>query len=293
MSAQAPPELSKEHRRELARAYKLLERDSLATKLAEWAGKPLENVLSHIPGPLRARAERAIEKAILECLKIAVNSFKDAPQRRPRTGFAALTAGLAGGVGGLLGAAALPLELPVTTILMLRAIADIARHYGEDLSRLEARLACVEVFARGADKREDMGYYASRALLGRLSADLSALLLQKGAAGAAAPATAALTGEVATRFGVVVWERAAASALPLVGAAGAAAINVSFMNHFQRVAHGHFMVRRLERIYGVEAVQARYEALVEAGREREETAQLRGREDRKRTGSRNGSRATA
>ncbi|HXY57649.1 MAG TPA: EcsC family protein [Methylocystis sp.] len=271
MSAR-PGELSKEHRLELARAYKLLERVSLATTLAEWAGKPLQSVLSQIPAPLREKAERAIEKAILECLKVAVNSFRDAPEGRARTRLAALSAGLAGGVGGLFGAAALPLELPVTTILMLRAIADIARHYGEDLSSLEARLACVEVFAHGAEKREDMGYYASRALLGRLSADLSALLLQKGAAGAAAPATAALSGEVASRFGMVVWERAAASALPLAGAAGAASINVAFMNHFQRVARGHFMVRRLERIYGVETVRRRYEALVAADRERTEKA---------------------
>ena len=62
---------------------------------------------------------------------------------------------------------------------MLRAIADIARHHGEDLSTLEARLACVEVFALGAPKtgrRADFGYYASRALLGRLAANASALL---------------------------------------------------------------------------------------------------------------------
>jgi len=272
MSAQAPPELSKEHRLELARAYKLLERSSVASRLTEWAGTPLQNVLQHVPDPLREKAEQAIEKAIHECLKIAVNSFKEAPQRRPQTQLAALSAGLAGVVGGFFGVAALPLELPLTTILMLRAIADIARHHGEDLSKLEARLACVEVFAYGAEKRGDVGYYASRALLGRLSADLSALLLQRSAAGVTAPATAAITGEVASRFGVAVWERAAASALPFAGAAGAAAINVAFMSHFQRVARGHFMVRRLERIYGIEAVRRRYEALVEADRERTEKA---------------------
>ena len=74
-----------------------------------------------------------------------------------------------GGVSGFFGFAALPIELPVTTTLMLRAIADIARHHGEDLSTLEARLACVEVFALGSPRpqgrRTDIGYYAARALI--------------------------------------------------------------------------------------------------------------------------------
>jgi hypothetical protein len=34
-----------------------------------------------------------------------------------------------------------------------------------------------------------------------------------------------------------------------------------FMNHFQRVAEGHFVVRRLERQYGAEAVHARFQAV--------------------------------
>ncbi|MGA8170289.1 MAG: EcsC family protein, partial [Methylocystis sp.] len=112
-------------------------------------------------------------------------------------------------------AASLPVELPVTTILMLRAIADIARLHGEDLSTIEGRLACVEVFAHGSgrigerasgsERRADVGYYASRAMLGRLANEASSLLLERGATSFAAPAMAALTGRVASRFGVVVW----------------------------------------------------------------------------------------
>jgi hypothetical protein len=166
----------------------------------------------------------------------------------------------------------LPVELPVTTILILRAIADIARHYGEDLSTIEGRLTCVEVFAHGSNKetggrhagserRADVGYYASRAMLGRLANEASSLLLERGATNLAAPAVAALTGEVASRFGVVVWEKIAASAIPLAGAAGAATINVLFMNHFLAIARGHFMLRRLERIHGEEAIRSHYRRL--------------------------------
>ena len=71
--------------------------------------------------------------------------------------------GLAGGFGGLFGAFALPIELPFTTTLMLQSIADIARHYGEDLARPEARLACLEVFALG-DPRSGRRAAAKQAL---------------------------------------------------------------------------------------------------------------------------------
>jgi hypothetical protein len=35
-----------------------------------------------------------------------------------------------------------------------------------------------------------------------------------------------------------------------------------FMNHFQRIAQGHFTIRRLERRYGRELIQREYEATV-------------------------------
>jgi hypothetical protein len=98
-------------------------------------------------------------------------------------------------------------------------------------------------------------------MLARLTADASTMLIERGAASVSAPAAGSLVAEIAARFGVVVGERAAASALPVLGALGGASVNALFMNHFQRVAHGHFTVRRLERLCGVEAVRAYYESL--------------------------------
>jgi hypothetical protein len=179
-----------------------------------------------------------------------------------------LLAGLSGGVSGFFGGAALAIELPVTTTLMLRAIADLARHNGEDLSDLEARLACVEVFALGRDsarKRMDLGYYASRTLLNKLTRDVSSLLAERGVAGAASSTVVnSLVAEIVSRFGIVASERAAASAIPVIGAFGGATLNVMFMNHFQRIAHGHFTVRRLERLYGVDLVRRQYEVAVQS-----------------------------
>ena len=73
-----------------------------------------------------------------------------------------------------------------------------------------------------------------------------------------------LLAEVATRFSVQVSQKAAAQTVPILGAAGGAALNALFMQHFQEVAQGHFTVRRLERQYGPQRVQSAYQALLEA-----------------------------
>jgi hypothetical protein len=246
----------------LRRAISNLENQDFAAQLADYAGRPIERVMRLLPKAASSRINRAVEQAILNCLNVAISSIEPRSKALPARRTASFLAGLSGGVSGFFGLAALPIELPVTTTLMLRSIADIARHHGEDLSKLAARLACVEVFALGAPRtgrRADVGYYASRALLGRLTADATALLLERGAANLAAPAVGGLVSEIATRFSVVVSERSAASAIPVLGAMGGATVNLLFMNHFQRVASGHFAIRRLEREYGPAVVRRLYD----------------------------------
>ena len=68
-----------------------------------------------------------------------------------------------------------------------------------------------------------------------------------------------LIAQIASRFGVVVTQKMAAQAVPLVGALGGAAVNYLFIGHFQEVARAHFVVRRLERRYGKDAVRAAYD----------------------------------
>ena len=274
--AHANAPLSPAHREALSRAVRHLENPGLAKHLTGLAGQPLGKTLMRIPEPMKSRLDKAAEKAILRCLDVAVKSLKPV-KKPPMTRVATMLAGMSGGVGGLLGLAGLPVELPVTTILMLRAIANIARHQGEDLSRLEARLACIEVFALGAGAPKNqtaLGYYASRALFTRLSNDAVSFLVERGAANASAPMINRFVSEVAARFGIVVSERVAASAVPVIGALGGAAVNVIFMKYFQDLARGHFTIRRLERIYGAEAVQREYERLAEPNRVRLKKMQL-------------------
>lgn len=257
-----PPSLPPSQQEALRRAVDNLENQDFAAQLADYAGRPVERVMRLLPKSASNRINRIVERAILNCLNVAISSIETQSKGPPAQRAASVLAGISGGVSGFFGLAALPIELPVTTTLMLRSIADIARHHGEDLATLEARLACVEVFALGAPRsgrRADFGYYASRALLGRLAADAGALLLERSAANLSAPVVGSLVSEIATRFSVVVSERSAASALPVLGAVGGATVNFLFMSHFQRVARGHFAIRRLEREYGASVVRRLYD----------------------------------
>jgi hypothetical protein len=249
-----------EHLKALTRAVKGLEAEGLATKIGKHAGRPAQKLLDKLPGPLASILNRAIEKAVLKALDFAIKSLDPKDRRKPKPGVTAAFAGLSGGLSGLVGLAGLAVELPVTTLLMLRSVAAIARHMGEDLTTVQARLACVAVFAFGGPEKGDpeVGYYASRALLGKLASDVSTLMIERGGAAATAPSAAAFVGEVTTRFSATVWERAAASAAPLIGVLGGASLNVIFTNHFNAIAWSHFTIRRLERIYGEEIVRAHY-----------------------------------
>jgi len=256
--------LSPQHQKALQRAFFLLERQNFAARLAEYAGQPVDRLLRMMPKPASAGLNRAIEAAILKCLTLAISSIEPQSRQPPATKLSSLLAGINGGISGFFGFAALPIELPLTTTLMLRSIADTARHHGEDLSQLEARLACIEVFALGAGgskKQMNIGYYASRALLSRLAGQASVYLIERSTVSTSTPVVNSLVTEVASRFGVIASERFAASAIPILGAIGGATINLIFINHFQRIAQAHFTIRRLERRYGQALIRHHYQHL--------------------------------
>jgi hypothetical protein len=270
-AAQAIQDIDTTHRAALAAAANTLENPNLAARIADYAGAPVNRVMALLPRFADRRLAKASEAAMLRCLKTAIDTLDEQDQKRPLRWVSSVAAGVTGGVSGFVGIAALPVELPITATLMLRAIAAIARHNGEDLRQVEARLACLQVFGLGARPaggvRGDVGYFAARALLARVSGGAVAEVVQRGAVQLSSPFGNSLLSELASRFSLVVSDRIATSAMPVIGALGGATVNVIFMGHFQRIAEAHFTVRRLERRYGNELVRQHYTALALAARQ--------------------------
>lgn len=169
---------------------------------------------------------------------------------------------MSGAAGGAFGLPALAIELPVSTAIILRSIADIARSEGESIKSPEARLACLEVFALGGSAANDdaveSGYFTVRAVLAKSLSEAAQYMAANGVAQKTAPPLVRLLTQIAARFGIPVTQKAVAQSLPVVGAAGGALINTLFVDHFQNMSRGHFIVRRLERVYGTETVKLAY-----------------------------------
>ncbi len=252
----------------LRRAIQALEHPDLAARLTNMVGKPVE-LIGHV---LPASASHAVATATSKALEVALKVALRTMQRTPHAGSQLMHKALAtasGAAGGAFGLATLPIELPVSTIIMLRSIADIAREQGEDLSDPEAALSCVQVFALGgragsADASES-GYFAVRGMLAKSVTEAARFIAERAVIQEGGPVLVRFMTQVASRFGVVVTQKVAAQALPILGALGGAVVNYAFIQHFQEVARGHFTVRRLERLYGKKLVRIEYERLAASG----------------------------
>jgi hypothetical protein len=247
-------------REALTAAVQRLESPGLVARLAALAGKPVGLIQSALPATASTAVAKLAKRALERALDVALFSL----QNRSIIGGRKLHSGLAcasGAIGGAFGLAALAVELPVSTTIMLRAIAAIAQEEGEDLADPRTGLACLEVFALGGPRDEDSAeadYFVVRAMLARGLADFA---IDKGAIGESAPVLVRFLTQIASRFGVIVSQKVAAQAVAVVGAVGGAAVNLAFIEHFQDLARGHFTVRRLERVYGVNAVRSEYDRI--------------------------------
>lgn len=251
----------------LRQAKALLEKPGVAVQLANWAGAPIEYVFDkRLPAKARTMVDKATQKAIDAACRAALTTFREhAPAHAPRNGLHKLGVATSGAIGGFFGLAGLPVELPLTTTIMLRSILDIARSEGESLDDPATRIACLEVLALGgssdSDDAAETGYFAVRAALAQQVSAAINHLASKGLADRGAPAVMNLMSRIATYFAIPVSEKAVAESLPAVGAITGSTLNLIFIHHFQRMALGHFVVRRLERSYGHDAVRTAYEAI--------------------------------
>ncbi len=256
--------LEKEHLIELKQAKFLLENPSIAARFSNTLATPIEKGMELLPTGAKDIIFSAATKSLDTALKTALFSLGDEIREASNLTHKASVA-ISGGIGGAFGLAALSVELPISTTIMLRSIADIARSEGEDLKSRESQLACLEVFALGgpseSDDETESGYFGIRAALAAAVSDAAKYATSKGAVKEGAPVLVRLISQIASRFSIPVTEKAAAQAVPVIGAAGGALINTLFIDHFQDTARGHFVVRRLERIYGKSLVRTTYEAI--------------------------------
>jgi len=249
----------------LVQAAQSLESMSLTTRMSQLVGMPIERAMAALPGHWSTIVTRITKAALKKALDGALFSLKSVP-REPANKTHKILASLSGALGGSFGITALAIELPVSATIMLRSIADIARSEGEDLEDVDAKMACLTVFALSGggagSESSDTSYYAVRSFLTKALNDTANHIATRGVTQEGAPALVKLLSVVSTRFSIPVSEKLAAQAIPAIGLLGGASVNLLFINHYQKMAKAHFTVRRLERRYGEELIKQVYMEII-------------------------------
>ena len=210
----------------LARRYKAA--GGLGINVLNLIGGSADGLLDRLPTAIRRNLEAATVGALNQAMRAAHSSRSLVPDQKSWLNQVVTTAmGAAGGAGGLPTALA---ELPVTTTLLLRVIQGVAVEHGFDPEAENVQFDCVQVFAAAGplsgDDGADLGFLSARiALSGK--------------------AMQAVIHRVAPKLAIVLGQKLAAQAVPVLGAVAGAATNYAYTSYYEDIAHVHFGLRRL------------------------------------------------
>jgi uncharacterized protein (DUF697 family) len=207
-------------------------------QLLNLVGGQADTLVDRLPDGVKAGRDEATHGALKVAYHTAHHSRGVVKDQRPWLNTAFATAmGAAGGVGGLPSALA---ELPVTTTVLMRAIQSVASEYGFESTSSETQRECLVVFAAAGPMTEDddtdLGFITARLAL-------TGATVQRA------------IGLVAPKLAVVLGQKLAAQAVPVIGAAAGAAVNYAFTSYYQQIAHVHFGLLALARRHGLPAEQ--------------------------------------
>ncbi len=255
--------LSPEDQQKLADSVNILSHPGFTRKITKSAAETIEQTTHLLPEKLTKSLTSITHTALEKSLDSALLTLATQKYHNPRKKTHQLLAGISGAAGGAFGLPALAVELPISTTIMLRSIAEIARCLGEDINSPETKLACLEVFAlsQGTTSENDgeTGYYAIRSLLAKSISDAASRLTAQELGKQSSPALVKFLKTIAARFSIPVSEKVVAQSIPVIGAIGGASINLLFIRYFQEIAEAHFTVRYLEKKYTAEHIENLFE----------------------------------
>ena len=251
--------LSTEHLSQLTGAKALLENDGLPAKIGGLFGISVGNAAELLPADWPAHCTAIAHDTVMLALRgmlMTLGIGDDIFPPLPRFAAAMRAHDRVAGLPGL------ALELPVSVMLLCRSIADIAHANGEQADNLRTRLACLESLALGeAGADHGAGYFATRDALTAPTERAADYLSNTFMVDDASPELDGYVAVVALRFRRQIETQAAAEAALDIGAHYTSAVKLLLIDHFSDIARGHFVVRRLERLYGMQEVRAPYERI--------------------------------
>lgn len=246
----------------------------LMSKGLNLIGRPFEKAHYLLPQRAKDLISNVTQKAIQKALLTAVATIPNEKIQVMNSETDSVTSGwlhkgstiLTGALSGFFGFAALPMELPLTTVLIMRGILDQAKAFGHDLKDVETQLECLLVFGMGSkgieDDQMESAYFSTRVLHAETIRQAASFIagsstrqmfqmIEKGKA----PAIVRLIVQIAKVFEIRVTQKVLGEIVPIAGAFGGAALNYAFTDFYCTAAKYHFGVRALEKKYGGDEIQ--------------------------------------
>ena len=199
-----------EDRRKLEEAKRLLENPGFAAKAANSLHYPIEKGMGLLPDSACRALVNGSKSALETARDIALYTMNDVSDIAATDIRHKLAVASADAAGGGFGVSGLLVDLPISTTIMLRSIADIARSNGESIADPETKAECLAVFAMGGPSKSDdaseSGYYGTRLLLAGKLQKACKHLTNHTVAKESAPVLVQFMTAIGERFGIQVTE---------------------------------------------------------------------------------------
>jgi hypothetical protein len=126
-------EMTQEDVVRLKYARDLLENPGLAAKLTNVIGMPFEKAFNYLPEKWTGVIQSITRKSLKHALDVAIKTIDNNEKKSSSDTLHKFLVATSGGIGGAFGLPALAIELPITTIIIFRSFAGIARSEGEEI----------------------------------------------------------------------------------------------------------------------------------------------------------------
>tara|TARA_R110002049_G_scaffold151160_1_gene314715 strand:+ start:30696 stop:31559 length:864 start_codon:yes stop_codon:yes gene_type:complete len=264
---------------ELKSAKNNLEKIGSIMKGINKVGSGFESGIKVLPEKQQIWLSKNISNILFKILKSNINAIKNNKTFKTSSDstFKALVglSGIGSGFFGsfnILGSSIFISELYFSTRIMMRSILEIAKSEGENIYEIETQLACIQVFALGgnstAKNAAKSPYYSTREAMANALESANNYLKKNGVEGLEDMSmyntnpVLMMIGLIATRLTIQITEKFISRAVPIIGAASGGALNYFYIEHYQKIARAHFIVRRLERENNKDIVKKAYNTII-------------------------------
>jgi hypothetical protein len=245
--------LSEEEFRRVVEAAEIyLSARSVLMSFIATLGDIVERGLKKVPEDWQDEIKKKVREVLDLAHRVSITRMEHDPGRGSSDNLYTAMAVVSGAGGGTFGLPSILAELPITTGLILRSIADIGRSFGERFDDPQFSATCIEVFAYGGPLEEDD------------EADITFFMTRVGGV-----EFSELVAKVAVRYASTATPKIIAMSIPVIGAVTGAGINWIYMRFYQSMARVLFTLLPIERTHDPAQVRSCFASIVSEMRERQ------------------------